>query len=150
MKEAVPEKGGLNREGRVDTTETPAAAQAGVPLTPGGEQEVPEEIPEVLITLEDLYLTVGIPPTAAWETLKVILEKWSLDHVILYNDSPDAGIDYLDDEFEMLAKEYERKYGWEDDWLSLAVRDYARKRGARAIVTYYDGYEGAVALVFGC
>jgi len=41
MGETVPEKGVENREGRVDTTETPAvAAQAGVPLTPGGEQEV--------------------------------------------------------------------------------------------------------------
>ena len=145
----VPERGVKDTVGRAEVAETPAAAaQAGVPASPGG-QEVPEEIPEVFITLEDLYDTVGIPPTAAWETLKAILEKWGLDHVILYNDSPDAGIDYFDGEFERLAEEYERKYGWEDDWLPLAAKDYARKRGARAVVTYYDGYERAAALVFG-
>jgi len=146
MAETPIPAGGLNAKGRVEGAETPAAAaQAGVPPTPGGEPEVPEEIPEVFISLEELYDTVGFPPTAAWETLKAILEKWSLDHVILYNVSPDAGIEYFDPEFERIAEKYEE--GDEDDWLTSAVRDYARRKGARAIVTYYDGYEEAAAVI---
>ena len=143
MVEKIPVEGGPNAEGRVSSRETPAAAaQAGVPPTPGGEQEVKE----VWIDLEDLYLTVSGPAAAAAEVLKALLGAWGVEYAVLYNAS-DAGIEYFDREFERVAKKYEKEHV-RDDWLFLAARDFAREKGARAVVILYDGYEDAAAVVF--
>jgi len=144
----IPVEGGLNREGRVSSGETPAAAaQAGVPPTPGGEREVREvNIDEVYIDLEDLYLTVSGPAAAAAEVLKALLDAWGVGYTLLYNDSPDAGIEYFDPEFERIAEKYEESD--EDDWLFSAAREYARALHARALVVLYDGYERAAAVIF--
>jgi len=148
MEAKNPVVGVQNMEGRVNSVETaPAAAPGAAPAQPPAGRQ---KIPEVRITLEPLYFAAGGCPTAAWRTLKAILDAWEVrGYVLLYNASRDIDVQYLDDEFAALAQEFERKCSWEDDWLSSATIEYARRKGARAVVVYFDGYEEAAAVLQG-
>jgi len=140
--------GSGNMETRVDSAETPAAAgQAGVPPTPGGEHE--EEIPVVVVNLEELYDAVGGPMNSASDILEGILKAWGVKYSLLCNSSPDVGDEYYDEEFKNLLDEYyDKEEEIDEDPYVLAALRIAAQRGADAVIDFRDGYESALALVW--
>ena len=120
-----------------------------VPPTPGGEHE--EEIPVVVVNLEELYDVVGGPASAASTILEGILKAWGVKYEILCNSSPDTGDTYFDKEFDSLLDEYYNAYmegEIDEDPHVLTALHIAARRGADAVVDFRDGYESALAIAW--
>jgi hypothetical protein len=77
--------------------------------------------------------------------LERILDAYNLNYEIIMNCSPDVGVEYFTNDIDFI-KAFERADGWWHEEITV-INDYAKKRGATAIVELYDGYERAVAII---
>jgi len=109
------------------------------------ESEMMSKIKFVKIDLSDLYEVIR-PKVSAYKILKSILDQYDIEYEILVNISPDVGEEYLIND-----KEFEDKFSealYVEDAFEV-LEEYAKKKNAKAIVVLEDGYENAIALVYG-
>ena len=97
----------------------------------------------IRIDLQDLY-TIAKPKVTAAELLQRILDAYNLNYELLVNCSPDSGVEYFVDDREF-RKAFNNAAGWQEE--ERVVEEYAKKRGATAVVELFDGYERAYALI---
>jgi len=98
----------------------------------------------VSIDLEDLY-KLGHIKIAAARLLDEILRTYNVEYELLVNCSPDIGDEFLVDDKDFIEK-FKNALGWQE--MKKVLKDYAKRRNAKAIVELFDGYESAYALIF--
>jgi len=109
------------------------------------EREMMSKIKFVKIDLSDLYEIIR-PKVSAYKILKSILDQYDVNYEILLNISPDVGEEYLTND-----KEFENKFSealYVEDAFEV-LEEYAEKKNAKAIIVLEDGYESAIALIYG-
>jgi hypothetical protein len=98
------------------------------------------------LDFEELY-SLGHIDVQACKLLERILQTYNVKYEIVVNISPDVGVEYFTNDIDFIRK-FEKAEGWWHEEIT-AIREYAARRGARAVVELFDGYEVAYALVFG-
>jgi hypothetical protein len=112
---------------------------AGTPAAGGASTKWVE------IDLTELYELGHIDMTAA-KLLQKILDAYNLKYETILNYSPDVGVEYYMGD-EKFKEEFSEAQGWQEE--EKVIDEYAKQRGAIAIVWLFDGYESAYALIFG-
>lgn len=106
-----------------------------------------EEAPVRWIRLDfDELYELGHIDVPAAELLQRILNAYNLKYQLLVNYSPDVGCDYFVDD-EDFEKAFDRAHNWQEE--DRLIEEYAKKKNAVAIVELFDGYEFAIALIYG-
>ena len=99
----------------------------------------------IRLDFSDLYKLGHIDILAA-ELLERILDAYNLNYQLLVNCSPDVGVAYYIEDYNFM-REFDRAQGWQEE--ERVIEEYARKKGATAIVELFDGYEWAAAIIIG-
>lgn len=100
----------------------------------------------VTIDLEGLYTLGEGPDVVAAVVLEELLKLFRVGrYEVVYNYSPDVGGEVLVDD-RKFAKDVREAEDYEG--VVEAVRRYAERVGATAVVELFDGYESAYAVVW--
>jgi len=136
----------LKPEVPTDKPQEEARPETGGPGAGAGAAAPAGEAPKwVEIDLQDLY-NLGHIDIMAVDLLEKILDAYNLDYEILVNCNPDIGCEYAVDDNDFMRK-FSEAQGRQEG--RRVIEEYARKKGATAIVELFDGYETAFALIYG-
>jgi hypothetical protein len=98
----------------------------------------------IRLDFSELY-RLGHIDVLATELLKKILDAYNVEYEILLNFSPDTGVEYITNDKEFIRK-FDEAQGWLEE--ERVIEEYARKKGATAIVVLFDGYEWSAAIIY--
>jgi hypothetical protein len=101
------------------------------------------EVKWIRLDFSDLY-SLGHIDVLAAELLAQILDAYGVKYELLVNCSPDVGVTYYVYDLEFMRK-FDEAQGWQEE--EKVIEEYARKKGATAIVELFDGYEWAAAII---